>query len=260
MSFPRPRTGARFLLGAAAWGLAGILALAAPGAAGADPAAVPVSGAAATAPTASVQAPQVVLDPGHGGDDPGVIEPGFREADFTLALAQRMVPLLKARGITAALTRDGDQALSVSARVALADAWRPRAFVSLHVNAAFQPLAAGPRVFIPVPAPALDPAAPLWQQASGLQEAASRALGTSLARALGLHGAHAVQTLKLAVFRGLAVPGCLVELEFATHPEGLARLTDGAFADDLAAHLTAGIAEYLRGRPAAPAGSAHAPR
>lgn len=201
----------------------------------------------------ALAAPLVLLDPGHGGSDPGVVEDGFRESDFCLALAKRVVPLLKRRGVDARLTRDSDVDLSVSARTALADRLRPLALVSLHANAAFQDSARGPRVFVPAPSSPDLGEAPLWEQAAGLHAAASRTLGLCLAGALGLRGPRAVQTLKLALFRGLDVPGCLVEIEYATNPQGLAALKDDARAEAWAGELAEGIAAYVLPKGPAPA-------
>ena len=192
-------------------------------------------------------APLVLLDPGHGGADAGVSVQDFRESDYVLALAQRIVPLLKARGCDVALTRDGDQTLSLTARVELANAMQPLAMVSLHVNAAFQAQAQGPRIFVPSDMKVDEPEAPLWEQAAGMHAAASRTLGLCLAKALGITGPRPVQTLKLGLFRGLSVPVCLVEVGFATHPEDLAALKDDAANEVLAVKLATGIADYVVG-------------
>jgi N-acetylmuramoyl-L-alanine amidase len=189
--------------------------------------------------------PLVLLDPGHGGSDGGVLAPGFKEADFVLDLAKRMDPLLKARGCDVRLTRDSDESLSLSARVDLANSLQPMAMVSLHVNAAFQPLAKGPRLFVPAEVAVDEPQAPLWEQAAGMHAEASHTLGLSLAKALGITGPRPVQSLKLGLFRGLSVPICVVELEFATHPEGLAAMKDDAACQALAAKLADGIADYV---------------
>src|SRR5665213_644787 len=194
-------------------------------------------------------APLVLLDPGHGGADTGVIVSDFHESDFVLSLAKRVQLLLKARGVETKLTRDGDQYLSLTARVDLANALRPIAMVSLHVNGAFQPEANGPRLFVPAEVKVDEPEAPLWEQAAGMHAAASRTLGFCLAKALATTGPRPVQTLKLAIFRGLAVPVCLVELDFATNPQALAALTDAAAGQVLADKLAAGIADYVLGPP-----------
>jgi len=79
----------------------------------------------------------VVLDPGHGGRDPGAIGVGgVREKDVTLALARSLGPRLEARGFRVVMTRDGDREIGLEERSALAEASRGDLFVSLHANAA----------------------------------------------------------------------------------------------------------------------------
>jgi N-acetylmuramoyl-L-alanine amidase len=79
----------------------------------------------------------VVLDPGHGGRDPGAIGVGgLREKDITLALARALAPRLEAKGFHVVLTRDSDRFLELEERSALAEAARGDLFVSLHANAA----------------------------------------------------------------------------------------------------------------------------
>ncbi|HVH20408.1 MAG TPA: N-acetylmuramoyl-L-alanine amidase [Myxococcota bacterium] len=79
----------------------------------------------------------VVLDPGHGGRDPGAIGVGgVREKDVTLALARALGPRLEARGFRVVMTREGDREVGLEERSALAEASRGDLFVSLHANAA----------------------------------------------------------------------------------------------------------------------------
>jgi N-acetylmuramoyl-L-alanine amidase len=79
----------------------------------------------------------VVLDPGHGGTDPGAIGVGgIREKDVTLALARSLAPRLQARGFRVVMTRSADTHLELEERSALAEASRGDLFVSLHANAA----------------------------------------------------------------------------------------------------------------------------
>lgn len=79
----------------------------------------------------------VVLDPGHGGRDPGAIGVGgLREKQVTLAMARALRQDLEGRGFRVVLTRDGDQTLTLEDRTAMAEAARGDLFVSLHANAA----------------------------------------------------------------------------------------------------------------------------
>jgi N-acetylmuramoyl-L-alanine amidase len=78
----------------------------------------------------------VVLDPGHGGDEPGAVGPGgTREKDVNLAIALETKRQLEAQGATVALTRTGDYRITIVSRAAIAQALRPTLFISIHHNA-----------------------------------------------------------------------------------------------------------------------------
>lgn len=81
----------------------------------------------------------VVLDPGHGGTQAGTRSlTGNRfEKEFTLDWAQRLKPLLEARGWTVALTRTNDVDLSLNERVRITDTLQAGLFISLHFNSSF---------------------------------------------------------------------------------------------------------------------------
>jgi N-acetylmuramoyl-L-alanine amidase len=80
---------------------------------------------------------RVVLDPGHGGNDPGAIGPtGLREKDVTLAVAHRIAPVLARQGVEVTLTRDDDRYVTLEERTARANAFNADLFVSIHCNAA----------------------------------------------------------------------------------------------------------------------------
>jgi N-acetylmuramoyl-L-alanine amidase len=78
----------------------------------------------------------IVIDPGHGGADPGArsAADGRWEKDFTLDWARRLAALLEQRGWQPFLTRNHDADVSLSDRVALADARGADLFLSLHFN------------------------------------------------------------------------------------------------------------------------------
>lgn len=91
----------------------------------------------------------VVIDPGHGGKDPGAVSSDgkLKEKDVTLAVAKRLKARLEARtratGITVALTRSDDSFLTVSERTAAANAADGDIFISIHCNAYPDPSASG---------------------------------------------------------------------------------------------------------------------
>jgi N-acetylmuramoyl-L-alanine amidase len=80
---------------------------------------------------------RVVLDPGHGGHDPGAVGPsGLREKDVALDIAHRAAPLIASElGLSTLLTRDTDTFIPLDERVARANAFGADLFVSLHCNA-----------------------------------------------------------------------------------------------------------------------------
>jgi N-acetylmuramoyl-L-alanine amidase len=77
-----------------------------------------------------------VLDPGHGGSEPGAVGPaGTREADLNLAVTKRAQVALEAAGYSVLLTRDTDVRVPIVTRAELALALDPVAFLSIHHNA-----------------------------------------------------------------------------------------------------------------------------
>ncbi|WP_448599346.1 S-layer homology domain-containing protein [Thermoleptolyngbya sp.] len=85
--------------------------------------------------------PVVILDPGHGGADPGVVVGEVQEKDLTLAIALDIAKLLKDYGVQTRLTRTDDHTLSLGDRLAVAQQTQPApsALISLHLNATRPP-------------------------------------------------------------------------------------------------------------------------
>ncbi|MDP1819038.1 MAG: N-acetylmuramoyl-L-alanine amidase [Acidimicrobiales bacterium] len=78
----------------------------------------------------------VVLDPGHGGVEPGARGPaGTAEKDVNLAIAQEVERRLEALGAIVVLTRTGDYRITLASRAAIATALTPVLFLSIHHNA-----------------------------------------------------------------------------------------------------------------------------
>ena len=81
----------------------------------------------------SLKGARVMVDPGHGGKDPGALGfyPGKDEADINAAISSKLVAELKGRGATVLTTPTGG---SLAARVEAARAFNPQAFVAIHCN------------------------------------------------------------------------------------------------------------------------------
>ncbi len=94
--------------------------------------------------------PIVVIDPGHGGRDPGAVSVSgaITEKQLTLALARELRDRLAERGrVRVALTRDSDRYLTLEERAGVARGLGASLFVSLHMDSAPNPLARGASVY-----------------------------------------------------------------------------------------------------------------
>ena len=90
----------------------------------------------------------VMIDPGHGGVDPGAIRDGIDEKTLMLKLARSLREVLRRTGdIEVALTRDSDQFVSLPARIALAHKAQADIFISLHADALEEGGARGATVY-----------------------------------------------------------------------------------------------------------------
>ena len=89
-----------------------------------------------TAARSARQLARVMLDPGHGGHDPGAVgAAGLREKDVALDVAHRVAPLLSRQGVSVSLTRDDDRFVSLEERTLRANAFNADLFISIHCNA-----------------------------------------------------------------------------------------------------------------------------
>lgn len=84
-------------------------------------------------------ATKIVLDPGHGGANPGAVYDGRRESDDTLRLAMAVGDILKQRGIDVVYTRTSDISQTVGEKADIANREGADLFVSFHRNAAQYP-------------------------------------------------------------------------------------------------------------------------
>lgn len=91
----------------------------------------------------------IILDPGHGGDDPGAISPkGIREKDVALSIARRIARTLNRKpGIKAYLTRTGDYYLPLGTRTKIAQEYGADLFVSIHADSNPHPELQGTSVY-----------------------------------------------------------------------------------------------------------------
>lgn len=198
---------------------------------------------------------RIVLDPGHGGKDPGKINKrGMFEKNYALDIAQRAARLLRKRGYTVLLTREGDSFLELGDRPARANAWKADLFVSIHLNSASSASARGIETFALTPvgeaSTADGNAAPKKQADEGN---ARDALNTLFA--FKLHSAVTAKTdaedrgvkyANFAVLRTLKCPGALIECGFLTNAADTALIATKNGRERIASGIADGIDAYAR--------------
>ena len=226
----------------------------------------------------------IVIDPGHGGEDPGARgRLGSREKDITLTIAKRLKELIDAEpDMRAVLTRDGDFYVPLQTRVDKARRVRADLFVSVHADAFVRPHARGSSVFALSERRATSEAARwlakkeneadlvggvnidvkdkyLAQTLLDLSQTAtidhSLRLGSAVLDELGqvntLHKGR-VEQASFAVLKSPDVPSILVETAFISNPEEEQRLNDEAYQDQLARAILGGIKRYFAKHPPRP--------
>lgn len=90
---------------------------------------------------------RIVVDPGHGGKDPGAVRRRMREKDWNLAVAKELAALLKKGGFEVKMTRDNDTFIALSERSKIANNFKADLFISVHTNASKNRQAHGFQVY-----------------------------------------------------------------------------------------------------------------
>lgn len=181
--------------------------------------------------------PRVVLDPGHGGRDPGAIGPsGVREKDIVLTVARllrdELRPVAQVR-----LTRDADTGLALGARAEAANAWRAGAFVSIHCNAAVNRKAHGFEVFT----------SPGQDQSDALAEHIITAVAAAfpdLRMRRDLADGDSDKEARFTVLLRSQVPAVLVEMAFLSNPREEALLVSPGWQRRMAGALARGLTQF----------------
>lgn len=181
----------------------------------------------------------IVLDPGHGGADPGATGPGgLREKDVNLDVAWKTARLLREEGVEVVMTRTGDVRLGATAgqdleaRSRIANSSGADLFISLHCNASLSRTSNGTSVYYHA------------HPVNSAQNAKlARAVQDSLVRALGRKNLGAV-SCNFYVLKYTDMPGVLVETAFLSNPEEERLLGQDWFRAQVAAAVVEGIRNY----------------
>lgn len=226
----------------------------------------------------------VVIDAGHGGEDPGAIGPrGTREKDVVLKMAHTLADMVnKQSGYTAKLTRTGDYYIGLRNRTILARKYSADLFVSVHADAFRTPRPKGASVFALSQRGATSETARWLAQSENRSDLiggtggvsldgrddmlagvlldlsmtasinASLGVGSSiLGKLSGVAHLHkpGVEQAAFAVLKSPDIPSILVEAGFISNPQEEKNLSTDWYRNKLASAIMKGIDEYFQKTP-----------
>lgn len=174
----------------------------------------------------------IVIDPGHGGHDPGATSvTGVHEKTINYDVAEKVAAILERRGLSVTLTRQRSEYIELETRAEIANRRNADLFVSLHADSAPSPSAQGFTIYV-----------------ANAASADSQRAARDIARAMATTGLEnrGVRREDYRVLRTSQVPAVLVEMGYLSNRQDATRLQDSAFQDKLAAAIATGIIDYLQ--------------
>jgi N-acetylmuramoyl-L-alanine amidase len=239
------------------------------------PAAEPARGQPAGRPA---RAPVIVIDPGHGGPDPGRVGPGgLKEKDVVLDVSRRLASVLASRGYEVRMTRTTDILVPLAQRSKMANEWRgnrPGLFLSVHANGVTDGRVRGFETFFLSEARTEDERRVAeMENAAVAYESADRVVGTddldfilnNLRNDYYIRASHTLAGLvqdtfgsfhtgpnrgvKQAGFRvlvGAFMPAVLIELGFMSNPAEERLMGTRAFQDRAAAGIADAVDRFFQ--------------
>jgi N-acetylmuramoyl-L-alanine amidase len=199
--------------------------------------------------------PTVVIDPGHGGNDGGAKTNGLVEKEVALDVALRLEKALNAYNFPTALTRKGDEYVSLPDRVAIANQFEHSLFVSIHFNQSRLSGVGGVETFY---ADQKMPQEQDWTFIGFFSKPPPQTLdnGSTLAGFIQASLVmkmdpvnRGIKTRCLYVVRHTRAPAALIEGGFLSNPLEAQLLKNSDYRDRLAAAIAEGILSYQRTRP-----------
>ena len=196
----------------------------------------------------------VVLDPGHGGRDPGATNPFGTESNYNVKVADLVKKQLEAKGFKVLMTRDSNVYLSLQERVDFANAVKESAiYVSIHFNSGGSS-ARGIETFTlsPPGVPHYDhdfKAADLQTRAGNEHDSANIALATSvhgsILRRLGTNTFdRGIKRARFSVLSGVRHPAILLEGGFMSHPYEARLIENESYQAAIAGGIVDAIGKY----------------
>ncbi|BAT56284.1 Cell wall hydrolase/autolysin [Nostoc sp. NIES-3756] len=173
----------------------------------------------------------VLIDPGHGGKDPGAIGiGGVREKDIILPISERIAQTLQQNGVQVVLTRNSDYFVSLPGRVQMAERVGADVFVSIHANSAGagRPDVSGLETYY-------------YDNGLGL----ARVVHNNILQSVNVRD-RGVRRARFYVLRKSSMPSILVETGYLTGRDDVSKLRNAAYQRQMADAIARGILQYLR--------------
>ena len=216
----------------------------------------------------------IVIDPGHGGKDPGAVSQTRQEKQIVLSLSKTLHDILVKKGYNVRLTRETDVFLPLRKRTQFATNQKADLFISLHTNASISNKAAGIETYYLALASDESARITAMRENAGaeynmkeLDALVGRILKESkstesrrlaeLIQAQLTSGKQVknrgVKHAPFVVLIGAKVPAVLVEVGFISNPAEGKKLTTKAYQRQLATSIAKGIEQYIKNLPPAAA-------
>ena len=188
------------------------------------------SGSTPSIPRARQGQLTVVIDPGHGGRDPGAVGiGGLREKDINLTVSRRVQSILQEQGVNAVLARTDDREIDLDPRVDFAERANADVFVSIHSNA------------ISMSRPDVN-GLETYYYSSGFRLA--QTIHNNILQRTDLRD-RGVRRARFYVLVNTSMPAVLVETGFVTGREDAARFRKPAELNKIADGIAGGVLQYL---------------
>lgn len=175
----------------------------------------------------------IILDPGHGGKDPGAVNSGHSEKAIVLKVTNLVKQKLQNAGATVHMTRLGDTYPSLEERVSFTRDKLGEIFVSIHVNAATSTSAKGAETYFSI--------------SSGDQFEEDKKLATYINNEIVTNANmnnRGVKEANYYVTRNMMIPSVLVELGFISNSEDRQKLISDKYVEIYAQSIYNGIVDY----------------
>lgn len=177
----------------------------------------------------------IILDPGHGGKDPGTVKGSVSEKSITLKVSTQVKQLLENAGAKVYMTRTGDTYPSLQDRVDFTQANYGEIFVSVHVNSAANSSAQGTETYYAIST------GDMYQEDIDL----ATFVNNQIVNNLNMKN-RGVKQEQYYVIRNMVIPSILVELGFLTNTEDHNKMTNDQYVNLFAESIYNGILQYYK--------------